>query len=204
MSAAIVEEESELEEAIHPRPGTSGDAVMAAGALVVVILASVAMERGASSLGTHFAVPEHHRRRSRPSRCDEPSQCGLGHLPRQAGAWRGRLQHRAQLELAQRHCRPLAPSDADRSGQAVWIRTARGRLVCRADGADLGSGLWGARAASRLRRYIITAVCLTSCCCSSSPVREHGGLDRFEPGSDQRSGNFYTREPSRGRNEGPT
>ena len=58
MTAAIVEEESELEEAIHPRPGTSGDAVMAAGALVVVILASVAMERGASSLGTHFAVPD--------------------------------------------------------------------------------------------------------------------------------------------------
>ena len=59
MTAAIVEEESELEEAIHPRPGTSGRyAVMAAGALVVVILASVAMERGASSLGTHFAVPD--------------------------------------------------------------------------------------------------------------------------------------------------
>ena len=58
MTAAIVEEESELEEAIHPRPGTSGDAVMAAGALVVVISASVAMERGASSLGAHFAIPD--------------------------------------------------------------------------------------------------------------------------------------------------
>ena len=58
LSAAIVEEESELEEAIHPRRGTEGDALMAGAALVVVIAASIAMERGASSLGVHFAVPE--------------------------------------------------------------------------------------------------------------------------------------------------
>jgi cation:H+ antiporter len=58
LSAAIVEEESELEEAIHPRPGTGSDAIVATGALVVVVLASVAMERGASSLGMHFGVPE--------------------------------------------------------------------------------------------------------------------------------------------------
>jgi cation:H+ antiporter len=58
VTAAIVEEESELEEAIHPRRGTGIDAVVALGALVVVILASVAMERGASSLGVHFAIPE--------------------------------------------------------------------------------------------------------------------------------------------------
>ena len=32
--------------------------LVAGGALVVVILASVAMERGATSLGTHFVVPE--------------------------------------------------------------------------------------------------------------------------------------------------
>ena len=58
LSAAIVEEESELEEAIHPRRGTEGDAVMAGAALVVVVAASIAMERGASSLGAHFVVPE--------------------------------------------------------------------------------------------------------------------------------------------------
>jgi len=58
LSAAIVEEESELEEAIHPRRGTGGDALMAVGALLVVIAASVAMERGAASLGVHFAFPE--------------------------------------------------------------------------------------------------------------------------------------------------
>jgi cation:H+ antiporter len=58
INTAIVEEESELEEAIKPRRGTRTDAVVAAGALVVVILASVAMERGASSLGLHFGISE--------------------------------------------------------------------------------------------------------------------------------------------------
>lgn len=58
LSAAIVEEESELQEAIHPRRGTGGDALMAGGALLVVIAASVAMERGAASLGVHFGIPE--------------------------------------------------------------------------------------------------------------------------------------------------
>lgn len=58
IDAAIVEEESELEEAIRPKRGTGIDAVVAIGALAVVILASVAMERGASSLGMHFGIPE--------------------------------------------------------------------------------------------------------------------------------------------------
>jgi cation:H+ antiporter len=58
LSAAIVEEESELEEAIHPRRGTGGDALMAGRALLVVVAASVAMERGAASLGTYFGVPD--------------------------------------------------------------------------------------------------------------------------------------------------
>ena len=58
VSGAIAEEESELEEAIRPDRGTGGDAMIAAGALLVVLVASVAMEQGASSLGTHFGVPE--------------------------------------------------------------------------------------------------------------------------------------------------
>ena len=58
LNTAIVEEESELEEAIHPRRGTGGDAIMAGGALLVVVAASVAMERGATSLGVRFAIPE--------------------------------------------------------------------------------------------------------------------------------------------------
>ena len=58
MRAAIVEEEIELEEAIHPRRGTAADVLLASGALVVVVAASIAMERGASSLGMHFGIPE--------------------------------------------------------------------------------------------------------------------------------------------------
>ena len=58
ITAAIVEEESELEEAIHPRRGTANDAWTAGTALAVVLVASVAMEKGATSLGGHFGVPE--------------------------------------------------------------------------------------------------------------------------------------------------
>ncbi len=58
LEEAIVEEESELEDNLSPRRGTTADVLVAGGALVVVILASVVMERGATSLGAHFAVPE--------------------------------------------------------------------------------------------------------------------------------------------------
>jgi cation:H+ antiporter len=58
LDTAIAEEESELEEAIRPRRGTRRDAVTAAVALGVVLVASVAMEQGASTLGTHFSIPE--------------------------------------------------------------------------------------------------------------------------------------------------
>lgn len=55
--AAISEEELELEAAIHPHRGRAPDALLAAGAVVVVVAASVAMERTASELGTRHAVP---------------------------------------------------------------------------------------------------------------------------------------------------
>jgi len=56
LTAAVAEEELELEEAIRPKRGTPGDAVAAVLALVVVVGAAVAMERGASTLGRHYAV----------------------------------------------------------------------------------------------------------------------------------------------------
>jgi cation:H+ antiporter len=58
LGAAIADEELELEDAIRPRRGTGGDALLAGASLVVVIVASVAMERAASSLGSRYAVPE--------------------------------------------------------------------------------------------------------------------------------------------------
>jgi cation:H+ antiporter len=53
---AVREEELELEPAIHPRRGGTRDALIAAGAVVVVVSASVAMERSASQLGAHRGV----------------------------------------------------------------------------------------------------------------------------------------------------
>lgn len=54
---ALVEEETELAEAVRPRPGTPLDAVLGAGALVAVVGASVVMERAASVLGAELQVP---------------------------------------------------------------------------------------------------------------------------------------------------
>ncbi len=56
--AAVSEEEIELDVAIHPDRGGARDALIAAGAMVVVVGASVAMERAASKLGTRHAVSE--------------------------------------------------------------------------------------------------------------------------------------------------
>jgi cation:H+ antiporter len=58
LTTAIREEETELEEAIRPRPGTRNDIITALGALVVVVVASIAMEQGASTLGRHYGVSE--------------------------------------------------------------------------------------------------------------------------------------------------
>jgi cation:H+ antiporter len=58
LSEAVTEEEGELEEAIRPRRGRPIDAVVALCALAVVVIASVAMEQGASALGTRYSIAE--------------------------------------------------------------------------------------------------------------------------------------------------
>lgn len=55
---AVAEEEVDLLQAIRPRPGTARDAVEAAILLVVVVVASIAMERSATSLGRRWAVAD--------------------------------------------------------------------------------------------------------------------------------------------------
>src|SRR5579859_1900992 len=54
LRSAVSEEELELEDAIRPAPGRWSDAVAAAAALAVVLVASVTMERTASDLGTRW------------------------------------------------------------------------------------------------------------------------------------------------------
>ena len=58
LSEAIVEEELELEVAIHPRRGRARDGILAAAAVLVVVGASLAMEQAAATLGARHAVPE--------------------------------------------------------------------------------------------------------------------------------------------------
>ncbi len=58
LAVAISEEEQELNEVIHPPHGRRMDVVVGAGALLAVVVASVVMERAATSLGTRFAVPQ--------------------------------------------------------------------------------------------------------------------------------------------------
>jgi cation:H+ antiporter len=57
LAVALAEEERELSQVIHPPQAQRMDLLAAAAALALVIGASVAMERAASALGTHFAVP---------------------------------------------------------------------------------------------------------------------------------------------------
>ena len=54
---AITEEELELEPAIHPRRGRARDSIVAAAAVLIVVGASIAMERTASTLGARHAIP---------------------------------------------------------------------------------------------------------------------------------------------------
>jgi cation:H+ antiporter len=58
LRSAVAEEELELEDAIRPRRGRWTDAASAGAALIVVIIASIMMERAASSLGRSHGVPE--------------------------------------------------------------------------------------------------------------------------------------------------
>jgi cation:H+ antiporter len=57
-TSAVSEEEMDLVVAIRPPRGRPIDAVLAFGALVVVVFASIAMERGGSELGHHFHVAD--------------------------------------------------------------------------------------------------------------------------------------------------
>ena len=57
LAEAVSEEEAELEEIIHPAHGRARDVAVAGAMLVVVVAASVAMERAATRLGAHFSIP---------------------------------------------------------------------------------------------------------------------------------------------------
>jgi cation:H+ antiporter len=58
LTAAVHEEETELSEAIRPRPGTWRDGLAAAMALIAVVGASITMEQAATTLGRRYAVAD--------------------------------------------------------------------------------------------------------------------------------------------------
>ena len=58
LRSAVAEEEAELEDAIRPTRGRRQDVAVAGLALLVVVGASVTMERAAAALGYRFAIPE--------------------------------------------------------------------------------------------------------------------------------------------------
>jgi cation:H+ antiporter len=58
LRSAVAEDEQELQDAIRPSAPRRGDPAVAVAALLVVIAASVMMERAASALGSRFALPE--------------------------------------------------------------------------------------------------------------------------------------------------
>jgi cation:H+ antiporter len=57
LAETVREEEQELEVAIHPDRGHARDGALAALAVLVVVGASIAMERSASELGARHAIP---------------------------------------------------------------------------------------------------------------------------------------------------
>ena len=58
LMAAVHEEETELAEAIRPRPGTWRDAIAAVAALIAVVGASTVMEVAATAVGRRYAVAD--------------------------------------------------------------------------------------------------------------------------------------------------
>jgi cation:H+ antiporter len=58
LRSAVAEEEVELEPVIRPAPARWPDVVVAGGSLVIVVAASLTMERAAAALGNRFAIPE--------------------------------------------------------------------------------------------------------------------------------------------------
>ncbi|MFZ0994888.1 MAG: hypothetical protein WAO09_02745 [Candidatus Dormiibacterota bacterium] len=56
LTSAVSEEEQELELALRPQRGSARDVAVAVPVLLLVILATVTMERGGAALGRHFVI----------------------------------------------------------------------------------------------------------------------------------------------------
>jgi hypothetical protein len=135
---AMAEEEIELEEAIKPEPARRQDVAVAAAALLVVVLASVTMERAVSALGSRFAIPE--------IIVGGLVLAAVTSLPNAAAAVylaaRGRgaatLSTAPEQQHPERHDRPAGPGRDHRPGPADGPGYAHRRVVPGADRPDAG------------------------------------------------------------------
>ena len=139
MNAAILEEELELEDAIH-RGGTRSDVVTALGALVVVVVASVVMERVASTLGRHYGIAVTVMGGS-SCRGHQPAECRGRRLLGQEGPGGRRTQHCAQLQQHQCRGRTSDPCRILGAGAVLGLQFAGGGVVPGAHGSGARAGL---------------------------------------------------------------
>lgn len=175
LTRAIEEEGLELEPAIHPRRGRRLDAARALAAVLVVIGASVAMERSASTLGAHLALSEIVLGAVILAGVTSLPNAVAAVLSRTAGSCDRNLEHGAQQQHAQ--CDRWAAAAGNSRGleRVLGIHDACGGVVPRLDAACPCHRLRQSRAAApsrsahhrrvlRLCRRAGGDVSLNACC----------------------------------------
>jgi hypothetical protein len=157
LSEAVLEEEQELESAIHPPRADARDVILAVLATGIVVGASVAMELTASTLGHRHHVAQIVIGGLVLAGVTSLSQRGLRALSSRPRTRRSHAQHRPEQQRPEqqrpeRHHRSAAPRNSRRARRALRAGDPRCRVVSRADGRDVGVRICRPRAASIPRR----------------------------------------------------
>ena len=148
LGSAIDEEELELVVAIRPKRGNPRDAIAAALALVVVVVAAVSMERGASTLGHHYAVARRRCRWACPGGGDQLAERRGGGLPRCQGKRRSSVEHGSEQQYVERGSWSAPPGDVHRTCRAVRANDAHRWCIPWTHGPDAWTRLRSARASA--------------------------------------------------------
>ena len=149
--SAVDEEELELVVAIRPPRGTPLDFLVAVASLVTVVGASVAMERGASTLGIHFGVSEIVVGGLVLAAVTSLPNAVAAIIPGSTTEGGGSTQHRAEQQRIERRNRPSAPGGTGGVGGGVNSGDLHRLVVSGAHYGDSRSGLCRAGIRSVLR-----------------------------------------------------
>jgi hypothetical protein len=152
LSEAVLEEEQELELAIHPSRAGTLDVSVAVLATAVVVSASIAMELTASKLGARHHVPEIVIGALVLAGVTSLPKCRLRAVSGRPRPGCSDAQHCAEQQRPERYRRPAAPRDPRRAGPALMARDPRCCLVSRSDRGDVGLRVYRSRAAPIPRR----------------------------------------------------